>query len=60
MQKTKIIENECIALKKIKIDKLKWFQMQEVTGSHSEQKEHSNHTRWEKNSLCLLFTLRKM
>lgn len=61
MQKTKIIENECIALKKIKIDELKWFQVQEVTGSHSEQKEqHSNHTRLEKNSLCLLFTLRKM
>lgn len=24
---------------KIKTDELKWFQVQEVTGSHSEQKE---------------------
>lgn len=46
---------------KIKIDKLKCFQVQGVTGSHSEQKEqHSKHTRWKENFLCLQFTLRKM
>lgn len=61
MQKNKIIEKEYISLKKIKIEELKWFQVQEVTGSHSEQKEQrSKHTRWEKNFSCLLFTPRKI
>lgn len=60
MQKNKIIERKNIYFLKKKHEKLKGFQVQEVTRSHSEEKEHSKHTKFKDIFLCLLFTLKKI
>lgn len=39
MQEKKNWEKECILLLKNKSKELKWFQVQELTRSHSEQEE---------------------